>query len=66
MLVLGELCYEPCQVAICWTLDGAEKTTTKETGGTGQAIHVATGYNIPVFNLKNENDEDLLDFVTIV
>ena len=39
---------------VCWTPDGAETTTTKETGGTGQAIRVANAYNIPVFNLANE------------
>ncbi len=39
---------------VCWTPDGAEKQTTKETGGTGQAIRIANAYNVPVFNLANE------------
>lgn len=45
-----------CEVkfVVCWTPDGAEKQTTKDTGGTGQAIRVANAHNIPVFNLANE------------
>ena len=41
---------------VCWTPDGAEnaKSTSRASGGTGQAIRVATTYNIPVFNFKNE------------
>lgn len=41
---------------ICWTKDGADGkvvTTTKETGGTGQAIRIATALDIPVFNLNS-------------
>jgi hypothetical protein len=34
---------------ICWTKDG------KASGGTGQAIRVAEGYQRPVFNLFNAN-----------
>lgn len=30
---------------VCWTKDG------KASGGTGQALRIAEGYNIPVFNL---------------
>lgn len=39
---------------VCWTPDGAETETTRETGGTGQAIRIANAYRIPVFNLANE------------
>lgn len=47
---------------IAYTSDGVTdglKTTTK-TGGTGQAIRVATTYGVPVFNLGNEKDEKRL------
>ena len=39
---------------VCWTPDGAENrsSTTKKTGGTGQAIRVADSLGIPVFNLN--------------
>jgi hypothetical protein len=40
---------------LCWTADGAETKTTRETGGTGQCIRIAIAHNIPVFNLKNED-----------
>ena len=33
----------------CWTKDG------KSGGGTGQAIRIAKGYNIPVYDLGNSN-----------
>jgi len=64
--VLGELIFEPCDLVICWTKDGCEDgtQTTKNTGGTGQALRVAAGYNIPIFNLKNKDCIiRLLDFL---
>lgn len=38
---------------LCWTPDGAENTTSRRTGGTGQAIRIAIAHNIPVLNLYN-------------
>lgn len=38
---------------ICWTPDGATTKTTRNTGGTGQAIRIANFLEIPVYNLKN-------------
>ena len=60
--VLGELLYEPSDFVVCWTQDGCEsdETRSKETGGTGQAISVASARGIPVFNLKNEDAMDRL------
>jgi len=60
--VLGELVYEPSDFVLCWTPDGCEsdETRTKETGGTGQAISVASTRGIPVFNLKNDDAMDRL------
>lgn len=51
---------------ICWTPDGATKKTTRNTGGTGQAIRIATALGIPVYNLKNihSNIEHFLDKIT--
>ena len=56
--VLGQDCKTPTDLVICWTKDGATKTTTRETGGTGQAIRIAADLNIPVFNLCNSNSFD--------
>lgn len=33
------------EFVVCWTKDG------KDTGGTGQALRIATHYNIPIYNL---------------
>lgn len=43
--VLGYDLQTPSDFIICWTKDG------KDTGGTGQAIRLATACNIPVYNL---------------
>jgi len=40
---------------LCWTPDGACKSTDRSTGGTGQAIRIANYLNIPVYNLYREN-----------
>ena len=47
---------------VCWTPDGAEHTkrTSRATGGTGQAIRVATTHRIPVFNFFNNDAYDRL------
>lgn len=39
---------EPVKFVLCWTKDG------KDTGGTGQAIRIATDMGIPVYNLYHK------------
>lgn len=41
---------------ICWTKDGCERheDRTASTGGTGQAISVATTFDVPVINIANK------------
>lgn len=53
---------EPVSFVVCWTQDGCEDgtKTTKATGGTGQALRIATDYDIPIFNLKNDKSLDEL------
>lgn len=60
--VLGENLDDPVEFVICWTPDGCEddKTRSKETGGTGLAITIASRNGIPVFNLKNEFSKDFV------
>lgn len=60
--VMGENVDQPCDFVLCWTPDGCNTglMRTKDTGGTGQAIATATKYNIPVFNLGKEGDDDRL------
>jgi hypothetical protein len=49
--VLGWPLDEPASFVLCWTPDGAEVETTRETGGTGQAIRVAVAHGVPVVNM---------------
>lgn len=56
--VLGPDLKSPVDFVLCWTKDG------KASGGTGQAIRLATDYRIPVFNLKNGYD-DFVKFMTM-
>ena len=52
--VLGFDLKTPTDFIVCWTKDG------KDSGGTGQAIRIAKNYNIPIYNIKNEIDKELL------
>lgn len=49
--VMGHELDNPVEFVVCYTSDGAEESTTQETGGTGQAIRIANRMNIPVINL---------------
>ncbi len=55
--VLGPNLNDPSKLLVCWTPDGVEQgaKTSSKTGGTGQAIRIATAYKVPVFNLKNKD-----------
>lgn len=54
--ILGPFCDEPSLFVLCWTPDGAERgdETSVLTGGTGQAIRVASAFGVPVLNLARE------------
>ncbi len=61
--VLGRDLKTPSEFVICWTPDGADGTetrTSRETGGTGQAIRIAVSHDIPVINMQQEDWEDKL------
>lgn len=51
--VLGKDLNTPSDFIICWTPDGCttKQGRTKETGGTGQAIAIASDKNIPIINM---------------
>lgn len=64
--ILGMNLDQPVLFVLCYTSDGCttRRDRSKKTGGTGQAIAVASTNNIPVFNLANADDERrLLDFL---
>lgn len=47
MQMLGRRCDAASAFVVCWTKDG------KASGGTGQAIRIAEGNKIPVYNLHD-------------
>ena len=56
--ILGKPLYlDSVDFVICWTPDGCEThaTRTRETGGTGTAISIASDNDIRVYNLFNES-----------
>lgn len=54
--VFGRNLDSPVDFVLAWTKDGAEsaKQRTRSTGGTGQAIAMASMKGVPVINLANE------------
>lgn len=65
MQVLGPDLNTPSNFVICWTKDGciSEDQRTNKTGGTGQAIAIASRYSIPVFNLARPEHLSRFDFL---
>ncbi|MGK3981231.1 hypothetical protein WMF38_57070 [Sorangium sp. So ce118] len=55
--VLGCELDDPVRFVLCWTTDGATTTreTSAKTGGTGQAIRIATAAEVPTWNLQRED-----------
>lgn len=60
--VLGADGSQPSQFVVCWTKDGCESAAerTEKTGGTGQAISVASAFGVEVFNLAREGAKERL------
>lgn len=54
--VLNEDLCSPVEMVICWTPDGCieHKRRTRRTGGTGQAISVASLNGVRIFNIQRE------------
>jgi hypothetical protein len=52
--VLGAGLDRPAAFVVCWTPDGAETEAerSRETGGTGLAIALASRWGVPVFNMR--------------
>lgn len=55
--ILGPDLRTPADFVVCWTPDGCESESarTRDTGGTGQAIALASRWGIPVFNLARKD-----------
>lgn len=54
--VLGLDLKTPSDFVLCWTKDGCEngRKTTRDTGGTGQALRLATKHDVPIVNMFND------------
>lgn len=65
--VIGRDATDPSKFVVCWTPDGCESALerTKDTGGTGQAIALACGYNVPVFNLSRPDSRERLNALVL-
>lgn len=65
MQILGPNLDNKSQFVICWTKDGCihESERTSKTGGTGQAISLASRNGIPVFNLARKEHFDRFNFL---
>lgn len=63
--VFGEHLDYPSAFVLCWTKDGVTsyEQTTADTGGTGQAIRLASRKGIPVINMANPEWRKQLDEV---
>lgn len=64
--ILGTDLKSPVDFVVCFTPDGAERESERSytTGGTGQAISLASRWGIPVFNFaRPDAGERLLAFV---
>ena len=61
--IFGEHLDTPVDFVLAWTPDGATSTKTRtiRTGGTGQAIDMASRKGIPVINMFNSNWRKDLD-----
>lgn len=55
--ILGKNLDTLVDFVVCWTPDGCEshETRSAKTGGTGQAISIASLLGVPIINLANDN-----------
>lgn len=62
MQVMGQNLDTPSAFVICWSSDGCNtyEKRSKQTGGTGQAIALASIMGIPIYNLQRKDDHDYI------
>lgn len=60
MQVLSDTLNSPVRFVSAFTSDGVKTgaETSSKTGGTGQAIRIASDYGVPVYNMGNSKDLD--------
>jgi hypothetical protein len=60
-IVRGRHLITPVAFVVCWTADGATTTATRDTGGTGQAIRLASADRIRVYNMARPDHRRRLE-----
>lgn len=61
--VLGLELDQPARLVVCWTTNGSLDGKDPDTGGTGQALRIATAHEVPVYNLKRDDHRELFEAV---
>lgn len=63
--VLGKNLDSPSTFVVCWTPDGctSHETRKQKTGGTGQAISIASESGIPVINLQTDDSLERIKYL---
>jgi len=59
--VLGETLEDPASFVVCYTPDGSLAGESREAGGTGQALRIASTAGVPVFNLKRPEHRERIE-----
>lgn len=59
--VLGADLHTPSDVVVCWTPDGSLDGSSRESGGTGQALRIAARHGVPVLNLARAEHRRMVD-----
>jgi hypothetical protein len=65
--VLGKNLDTPSSFVVCWTPDGctSHETRSQKTGGTGQAISIASKSKILIFNLQHKDAIEQIEKFTM-
>jgi hypothetical protein len=59
--VLGRALDDPVRFVICWTPDGSLDGSSRESGGTGQALRIASERGIPVLNTARQDHRERVE-----
>jgi hypothetical protein len=54
--ILGRDLETPAGLVVCWTQNGSRDGLAAGSGGTGQALRIASAYGVPVLNIARPDD----------
>ncbi|RKQ90516.1 hypothetical protein C8N24_0321 [Solirubrobacter pauli] len=61
--ILGADLHTPSDVIVCWTPDGSLDGSSRESGGTGQALRIAARHGVPVLNLARPEHRRMIETI---